>query len=436
MALINSLSTPSIREQCDLFSVPMTDTSVQSSFYGEFKPLVNIQDSDSKVEIRVTGNSNQYLDLNDSFFYIKLKVLNGDGTALPKGANISTVNNFLHSIFQQCDVTLNNQLLSSTNNGYAFKSYFEGSLSYSSDGAISQGACALFYKDSDPTDNSDSNTGYAKRKAFIAQSAPVELVGKLRLDLASQNRYILNDTSVCLSLTRSPDSFALLYDPTEETAIVNPYIKLLDASFFVRKQILFPSIALSHQRMLDNKHLAQYPLPISDLKNFTIPSGNQAFVEENTFLGKVPSRVVIAMTSNAAFIGNYTKNPFNFQDFGLNYIALTVNNVPIPIRGLNVDFKNNQYMIPYYLLLRSLGVNTEGDGALITREDYTKGNVMFAYDINQVQTTDASMLLESSGSVKIELKFHKPLSEAVTLLVYSETQGILTLDKFRQAVIS
>jgi hypothetical protein len=63
MALINKFSSPSIRSQVDLFSMPPTDTTVQSSFYAEYKPLVNIQDNDSKIEFRVIGNSEQYLDL-------------------------------------------------------------------------------------------------------------------------------------------------------------------------------------------------------------------------------------------------------------------------------------------------------------------------------------------------------------------------------------
>lgn len=349
---------------------------------------------------------------------------------------LALTNNLLHSMFQQCDVTVNNQLISSSNNGYAFKSYLEGLLSYSIDGANSQGQCSLFYKDEDAGNLSDTNKGYLTRKKLIAQSKPVELIGRLNIDLSSQSRYILNETSITISLTRSSDNFSLLFDPAKETGVTRPKIKFLDASLFVRKQVLFPSISLSHQRMLESKHLAQYPLRITDIKNFTISSGNQTFVEENAFLGRVPSRIVLCMTSNSSYIGSYDKNPFNFQHFGINYLAVTVNNIPIPIRGLNVDFANNQYLIPYYLLLKSLGVNSENDGALISREEYSKGNVIFAFDINQQHVADSSMLLETSGSVRIELKFSKPLGEAVTLLVYSESQGVLTLDKFRQAIVS
>lgn len=90
MALINSLSTPCIREQCDLFSLPMTDTSVESSFYVEYKPQVSIQDAEGKLEFKVCGNTNQNIDMNDTFLYSKIKVVNEDGSPLAKDVNVSS----------------------------------------------------------------------------------------------------------------------------------------------------------------------------------------------------------------------------------------------------------------------------------------------------------------------------------------------------------
>jgi hypothetical protein len=47
MALINKFSSPVVRGQVDLFSLPPTDKTIESSFYAEYKPVVNIQDSNS-----------------------------------------------------------------------------------------------------------------------------------------------------------------------------------------------------------------------------------------------------------------------------------------------------------------------------------------------------------------------------------------------------
>jgi len=129
MSLIDNLSNPAIRGQASLFSLLATDTTVESSFYAEYKPVVNIQDSDARIEFRVTGNSNQYLDLSDSFMYAKVKVTAANGTDL-SGEDVSTANLFFHSLFSQCDVAINNQIISSSNNCYAYKAYLETVLSY------------------------------------------------------------------------------------------------------------------------------------------------------------------------------------------------------------------------------------------------------------------------------------------------------------------
>lgn len=434
---INSLSSPVIRGEADLFNIPPTDTTVESSFFAEYKPIVNIQDSDAKIEFRLSGSSTQYIDLYDSFLYLTVKVVTHEGGNLLADAEVSTANNFMHSLFSQVDVYINNQLISSSNNCYAYKSYIENLFSFGKEYIESQGQCLMFYKDSAGGVLGSTNHGYVKRKNRIAGSKAVELIGKLRFDLSSQDRYILNDTNVTISLTKNSDRFSLLYSqPSDPKDSISPKVRFIDASFFVRKQVLYPSIAISHQKLLQSGLSAQYPYSATDIKQFTIATGNQSFIEENVFLGQVPSRVIIGLVSNAAFAGEYKMNPYMFQHFNLNYISVTVNNMPIPIKGMNLDFPKGLYHLPYYLLLNSLGLTKENSGIILTPEEYANGNVFFSYDLNQVASNESALILENSGSVRIELKFANSLSEAVTCLVYSESQAILEIDKFRKASLS
>ena len=57
-------------------------------------------------------------------------------------------------------------------------------------------------------------------------------------------------------------------------------------------------------------------------KTLNIPSRGTSYTFDNVFNGKLPDRLALAMVPNAAVIGSYSANPFNFQNFGLNYIAL------------------------------------------------------------------------------------------------------------------
>lgn len=433
MSLINEFSHPTIRGQVDLFGLPPTDTTIESSFYAEYKPLVNIQDSDAKIDFRIIGNASQYLDLNDHFCYLRVKVVSGDGSDLPDKAPVSTSNLFMHSLFSQCDVNINNQLVSTSNNCYMYKAYLETILTYGRDYMNSQGTCPLFYVDTNKGSLDSANSGFKERQQFIELSKPVELIDKLKFDIAYQNRYILSDTNVTISLSRCPESFSLLYSKTAPTdSNINPKIKILDASLFVRKHVLYPSIVLSHQRLLEEGHSARYPFKKSEVKFFSIPKSSQSFIEENVFLGSIPQRIVLCLVPSNGFVGNYSINPFVFSHYNLNYISLSVNNVPYPIKGMNLDFSNGQNLIPYYLLFCSLGIAGQDQGLTFDRKKYNEGQTFFAFDINQSIGSDATLQLEKNGSVRIELKFATPLSEAINCLVYSEHQKVLEIDKYRQ----
>lgn len=435
---INSLSTPVIRGEANIFACPVTDTTVESSFYAEYKPTVNIQESDSKVEFRISGSTNQYIDLNDSFLEVIVKVVDSEGNNLKPDAEVSTTNNFLHSMFSRVDIYINNQLISATNTCYPYKAYIETLFSFGKEYLESQGQCFMFHKDTSGGELSSRNSGYNSRKARISSSKPVELIGKLRFDIGAQDRYIINDTNVTISLTKNSDRFTLLYQPPTEDGkpSLNPRVRFLDASFFVRKQVLYPSIALAHQKELQNGNSALYPYTTSEIKPFTISTGNQSFVEENIFLGRVPSRIVIALTSNAGFTGTYGTNPFKFSHFGLNFISVTVNNMPIPVKPMNIDFDNGIYRLPYYIMLNSLGLVSRNEGLILTPDDFSNGNTFFVYDLNQIASSDTLFLLENTGSVRLELQFQNPLVEAVTCVVYSESQAILEIDKFHRATVT
>jgi hypothetical protein len=167
MSLINKFSSPVIRGQVDLFSLPPTDTTIESSFYAEYKPIVNIQDSNSKIDFRIVGNSNQYIDLNDSFLYVKVKVTDSTGADLYSGVDVGCANLLLHSLFSQCDVSLNDTIVSTSNNCHMYKAYLETILSYGSEYLKTPGTCSLYYPDTNGGSLTNANEGYKKGNLYL-----------------------------------------------------------------------------------------------------------------------------------------------------------------------------------------------------------------------------------------------------------------------------
>jgi hypothetical protein len=441
MALINKFSMPSIRGQVDLFGLPPTDTTVESSFYAEYKPLVNIQDSDSKVEFRIVGNTIHLLDVFDHFLYLKVEVLNGDDTRLVDEHVISPVNLFMHALFSKVEVFINGNLIS-TSNLYHYKAFLETLLTFDRSYLESQGTCALWYEDTGDGEVAPTNEGFTTRSEHIKSSKKLEMIDKLKIDLANQHRYILNNTTVVISLTKNTDTFSLMHQtqadpPTSATyrKMVNPKTRFLEASLFVRKNVLYPSIILSHQKLLEAGHSALYPFKMSDVKSFSISQGNQTFVEENMFLGAIPSRIVVALLPSSAFVGSYTTNPFIFKDYSMSYLALSVNNVPIPIKGMSLNFASETYLLPYYLMFCSLGMNGQNHGLSLSREKWKKLFPLFVFDVDQEHASDSTLTLEKSGTVRLELQFSTGLPHAVTCLVYCEHQKVMEIDKYRQTKV-
>jgi len=62
--------------------------------------MVNIQDTDAKIDFRIVGNTSHYMDLFGHFCMIVAQ----DGSDIKAPENISTVNLFMHSLFSNCKV--------------------------------------------------------------------------------------------------------------------------------------------------------------------------------------------------------------------------------------------------------------------------------------------------------------------------------------------
>lgn len=371
---------------------------------------------------------------------IRIKITDSAGGDLTDTDDYSVTNYFLHSLFSQVDVYLQNQIITDGNNCYPYKAYLEALLSHGQDYFLSQAQSALFFKDN-VTGN--AGNGYKNRRNICKNSSEFEVCDKLKIDIAKNHRYLLNDMNISLCLTRALDTFALEYYPpgpvTSASGTVttppskNPKVKILDASFFVRKKVLYPSIILAHQKLLSENHNARYPLIHSSVKYYTIPQGNQSFVEEDVFQSKIPRRMILALLPNSSFNGSYSSNPLWFDAGKLSNINVSVNNAPIPIRPININFDNNEFIVPYYMLYTASGVAGSDFGFLFGRQEFQSGGYcLFPFDLTPASATESMLEVEKSGSVRVELKFREALKVATTLLIYYERQGLLEIDAFRQ----
>ena len=321
MAFVHEQSCECTKSELDLFSVPPTQTSIESGTWAEYHPLSSITDG-APIEFEVSGTGEEYLDLANSHLYIKAKITAANGDNIAADAEVGPVNNFLHSLFSQVDVTLNGTLITSSTNTYPYRAYIEDLLSHGADSKESQMTAALFYKDTPgkmAVANSraaanDRNHGLTKRAEFTNESRVVDMIGRLHCDIFFQERYLLNEVNTKIRLIRSRDNFCLMSTGQFK-------VKIMAASLLVRKVKVSPSVFLAHAKTLE-KSLAKYPVRRVVCKAFTIPNGHLDATNEKLFTGQLPRRIVIGMVDNEAFNGAFGHNPFNFKHFSLNEIAL------------------------------------------------------------------------------------------------------------------
>lgn len=432
MSLLHQNSAETIDSGLDIFSIPPTQTSIESGGYVEYFPLA-VLDQATSIEFNILNkNGAEYLDLSNTFVSIRAKIVKGDGKPMDETDKCAPINNWVHSLFSQIDISLNGTLVTASENTYPYKAYLEKLLTYDSGAKQSQLSAGMFYKDTaHKMDQLEDNVGMIKRQARAANSNEVDMVGRLHCDIMSMNRYILNGVDVKLRLIKSKDAFNI-FVPAASKAQYKTVITHM--SIFVRKCTLNPSALLAHSRILSGNNTAKYPLKRVSVKPYSIPVGSLSSTQDNLFLNQIPNRIIIGLVDSDTYNGNFSKNPFNFKHYDLNFISLYVNGNQHPRTPIQPNFPEKHFARSFYSLFSELGFGNKNEGNDLDISEFDGGNTIYAFDLSPSILDGNQVELVKSGSVRIELKFAKLLAQSVHVLVYAELDSMIEITKGREIV--
>ncbi|PVD35060.1 hypothetical protein C0Q70_06341 [Pomacea canaliculata] len=212
MALIHPKSCESVHSGLDLFSVPPTQTAVEEGSFVEYYPLSAIS-TGAPIEFCINGATEDYLDLSNTFLHVRAKVTEADGSDLADGKDVAPINYWLHSLFSQVDISLNDTLITSSDNTYPYRAYLEATLNFGSEAKKGHMTAALYYRDSanhlDDTQG-DANAGLKIRRDMTAKSKEIDMMGRLHADIMHQERYMLPGVDVKIRLIPSKAAFNLI----------------------------------------------------------------------------------------------------------------------------------------------------------------------------------------------------------------------------------
>lgn len=430
MSFVHSSGCECSKSELSLFSLPPTQTHIENGQWNLYKPISSLVD-EAPIEFVIPGQGDEYIDLSHTLLNIKVKITNIDGTALVAADDntVGPVNNFMHSLFSQIDVYLNQKIVSSASNAYPYRAYFENLLSYGPAAKSSHLTTVLWYKDTPGHMEVADNTGFTKRCSFTNRSRICEMIGHVHVDICNQEKFLLNGVELKFRLIRARDSFSLL-------GADGCKVQISEANLFVRRVKVSPTVLISHAKTLE-KTTAKYPITRAEVKSNTVSAGVRSASLDNVFNGQLPTRIVVGMVSNTAFNGAYASNPFNFQTFGLDFASFHIDGQQIPGVMLTPNFQSGEYIRSFHTLFSGTGVHYSDSGNDISREDYNNGYALMALDF----TPDLEAHIKSHwslvrhGSLRLEVRFKEALGAPITIVTYAEFDNVIEIDKNRSVIV-
>ena len=166
--------TQCIRSELELFSLPPLQTAVEEGQWVEYNPVSSIN-SAAPIEFVVTGSGEEYADLSKTLIEIKAEIRNQHGETIEATKHVAPINNTLHSLFSQLDVSLNDVSVSSSTTMYPYRAYIENHLNYGSDAKNSRLSAGLYYKDENITQSDPiptEHTNGLKERHIICTGKP------------------------------------------------------------------------------------------------------------------------------------------------------------------------------------------------------------------------------------------------------------------------
>ena len=126
---VHPSSTESTISQLDLFLVRPSQTSLKDGSFTDYDP-VSVLTSTAPIKFTISAKNSNYIDLANSFLYVRANVTTAAGANFKEDAEIAPKSNFLHTLWSQVDVYLNGLLVMQSNNNYSYRAYIENLLSF------------------------------------------------------------------------------------------------------------------------------------------------------------------------------------------------------------------------------------------------------------------------------------------------------------------
>ena len=213
------------------------------------------------------------------------------------------VDNVLHSLWSGCNIMMNGELISTTNQKYMYKSYFETILNNSHSTKKYQLKTSGYFGDSGNKDvNFMQNWNKGMEECYIAfcNENKVELMGFLMSDIMGIQGAIVNGVEISITMIPNTDNIHL------QSFKNNMYGRIVidDICMYVCKRQFSKEVILAHANLMQTTE-ASYPFKKREVRAYNGNKGNTEVIIENPYESKIPTRFLLGMIDADSYIGNW-----------------------------------------------------------------------------------------------------------------------------------
>ena len=330
-----------------------------------------------------------FIDLQESYMVVKVKVLKANGTALVETNKVALSDNVLGTLFKSVSVYLNGVEITSLNVYQVIENYFVTRFGSAKDATkihvqALQGLTGEVAGKHDSKNN--DATGWTIRKAWTAQSKEATFVGKIPSDFfrsCSQFLPPLKDLKLEFKL-QNPE-FVL-------TGTDNFKYEMTSFELFTRQVSVAAKTIMKLFR-----HQAVRPLLMNftsvELQSFTMPAGKQVEFVLGIFPHEMPHQIFLVLIETDRVNGVFAKDPFKFENAKVEKVILRQNGLPVMMESHNTNFDNDDAKEVYYYVYQAFDVGFNSRNVNLTYEQFLKGSTIWAWTLSPDTDTNNNVAL-------------------------------------------
>lgn len=428
MSRIHEKSPSTTLPLFDVFRLPPTQISVDKDILHECHPVSTISDN-QPIVFEFNTSYDEFLILQESNLYLKLKMTLSkvDKSEVAEGdwGVVTPCNNLLHSLFSRVDISVNSQSLSMSPSNYAYRSYLEKFLGHAKSARKGYLSAALYREDA------DERKDYIKARGTDKKVSTIDLMDKLHLDLTFQDKALVGNLNVVITLFPNTVDFCFELPNTHTLKM-----EIIDPTLLIHKAKVTPKLLEGHSHGW-KRGSSKYTVTRTEVKHMSILNGTTD-KQIDLIRGQIPRRMFVMMVESTSFTGSTLKDPFKFDHFNINHLACYLDGVCHPYRPYEPNFTSRLYIKEFLALYQALNQNGTDTYMQIDRDAYADGNAIFAFNFTPDLSSGPGAIGHVNeikrGEVRLHLKFSSALAKNVTLLLFLEYDNLIEIGQLGDVV--